>query len=211
MPTIPAATLATGASIVCTGSHTITQGDLDAGSFLDTGNATSTETNAPPTPDTVNATQTTTLGLTKADNLNPAKYDHVGQVVSYTLTAKNNGNVTLHNVSVSDRQAIRRNTSTGTIPDATLAPGESIVCTGSHTITQGDLDAGSFLDTGNATSTETNAPSTPDTVTVTQTSTLSLHDALQIYPAKYDHVGQVVCYTLTAKNNVNVTLHNASV
>ena len=42
MPAIPA-TLAPGALDDCTGTHTITQADLDAGSFNDTASATSTE------------------------------------------------------------------------------------------------------------------------------------------------------------------------
>ena len=88
------------------------------------------------------------LGLTKTDDLNPAKYDHVGQVVTYTLTAKNTGNMTLHNVTVSRHAGARRLlVHCRTIPVATLAPGASVVCTGTHTITQADLDAGSFMDT----------------------------------------------------------------
>ena len=56
--------------------------------------------NAPNADDTVLGLKTNALSLTKTDNLNPAKYDHVGQVVTYTLTAKNTGNMTLHNVTV---------------------------------------------------------------------------------------------------------------
>ena len=109
-------------------------------------------------------TQNNVLGLTKTDNLNPAKYDHVGQVVTYTLTATNNGNTTLHNVSVSDSPALDGFSCTPSVPAASLAPGASIVCTGSHTITQADLNAGSFTDTASATSTEKNAPDAKDTV-----------------------------------------------
>src|SRR4051812_35571492 len=88
----------------------------------------------------------------------PGLYDHVGQVVGYTLTATNTGNVTLHNVSVSDNPALTGLSCTPSIPVASLAPGGSVICTGSHAITQGDLDAGSFLDTASATSTEATAP-----------------------------------------------------
>src|SRR5258707_12494558 len=118
---------------------------------------------------TVTAAPNAKLGLTKTDNLNPAKYDHVGQIITYTLTATNTGTVTLHNVTVSDNPALTGFGCTPTVPAASLAPGAAIVCTGTHSITQADLDAGSFLDTASATSTETNAPDPKDTVTAAST------------------------------------------
>ena len=153
-PTIPAASLASGASITCTGNHTITQADLDNGSFKDTASASSKEATAPTAEDTVTAEQKAKLGLTKTDNLNPAKYNKVGQVVKYTITATNEGNTTLHEVTVSDSPALEGFSCTPAIPAASLAPGASITCTGNHTITQEDLNKGSFKDTASATSKE---------------------------------------------------------
>src|SRR5262249_22264631 len=144
-PAIPVASLAPGASIVCTGTHTITQGDLDAGKFVDTASAASTEAKAPDANDTILAAPNPKLGLTKTDDLNPAKYDHVGQVVKYTLTATNTGNITLTPVPLTADPLLGCSACPPAIP-ATLAPGASVVCTGTHTITQGDLDAGSFKD-----------------------------------------------------------------
>ena len=41
--------------------------------------------------------------MTKKDNLNPLKFETVGQVVTYTITATNeSAHVTLQNVTVSD-------------------------------------------------------------------------------------------------------------
>ena len=211
LPTIPVATLAPGASVVCTGTHAITQADLDAGSFTDTGHATSTQVDAPDAPDTIQAAQSAVLALTKTDNLNPANYDTVGQVVTYTLTATNTGNITLHNVTVSDTPALDRFTCLPAIPVAALAPTESITCTGTHAITQADLDAGSFADTGHATSTEVDAPDAPDTIEAAQSAVLALTKTDDLNPANYDTVGQVVTYTLTATNTGNVTLHDVTV
>ncbi len=210
-PASPVATLAANATVVCTGTHTITQADLDAGTFTDTGSAVSNETTAPDAPDTITAMQTPTLTLSKTDNLNPAKYTTVGQVVSYTLTATNTGNVTLHNVTVTDSPALSGYSCTPASPVASLAPGGTVVCTGTHAITQADLDAGSFTDTGTADSDETSPVMTPDTVTATQTPTLALTKTDNLNPAKYTTVGQVVSYTLTATNTGNVTLHNVTV
>ena len=122
IPTIPASELAPGKSIVCTGTHTITQEDLNNGSFKDTANASSKEAEAPPAEDTIKAEQKPKLGVTKTDNLNPAKYNKVGQVVKYTLTATNEGNITLHNVTVSDTPALEGFNCTPAIPAANSLP-----------------------------------------------------------------------------------------
>src|SRR6185503_20194198 len=111
-------------------------------------------------------------------------YTTVGQIVKYTLTAKNTGNTTLHNVTVSDTPALTGFSCTPA-NGATLAPNASIVCTGTHSITQADIDAGSFTDTGHATSTEATALDATDTVFGTKTSTLSLTKADDLNPAKY--------------------------
>jgi uncharacterized repeat protein (TIGR01451 family) len=96
---------------------------------------------------TTPGTQTLTLGITKTDNLNPNQYSAVGQVVTYTIVATNTGNVTLHNVTVTDTPALTGFSCSPTIPVANLAPGASITCTGTHSITAGDLSSGSFKDT----------------------------------------------------------------
>src|SRR5262249_46079259 len=162
-PAVPAATLAPNAQIVCTGSHTVTQADLDAGSFSDTGSATSNETSPATTAtNTGNANQIKSLTVTTTDSINGGTYSQPGQVVTYTLTATNAGNITLHNVTLSDNPALDG----FSCAPATLAPGSALTCTGSHTITLGDLQAGTFSDTASATSTETpTATTAPDTIT----------------------------------------------
>src|SRR5947207_6380069 len=77
-----------------------------------------------------------------------------GQVVNYTLTATNTGNTTQHNVTVSDSPALAGFSCTPSIPVATFAPGATIVCTGSHTITQDGMDTGLYNDHGVVTNTE---------------------------------------------------------
>jgi hypothetical protein len=157
--------LAPGASMTCTASHTITQADLDAGSFYnqacvdDGAGGAASKCADVTTPGTKNAV----LTLTKTDDLNPDLYD-VGDVVTYTITATNDGNVTLHNVTVSDAPTLDGFDCTPDLPVASLAPGDSVVCTGTHTMTQEDLSAGSFKDTASATSTEDSAPDAEDTV-----------------------------------------------
>src|SRR4029077_6469205 len=169
------------------------------------------ETSAPNAEDTIFAEKSSKLGLSKSDNLNPAKYSKVCQEVEYTRTATNEGNTTLHNVEVSDSPTLEGFKCTPTSPAAELAPGKSIVCTGIHKITQADLDNGSFKDTASAKSTETSAPNAEDTIFAEKSSKLGLSKSDNLNPAKYSKVGQEVEYTLTATNEGNTTLHNVEV
>jgi outer membrane autotransporter protein/uncharacterized repeat protein (TIGR01451 family) len=76
-----------------------------------------------------------------------------GDRLDYSVTATNNGNVTLHNVVVSDDHFAATQTC------ATLAPNATCVLTGSYVVTAADTTAGSVTNTGSATSTEATAPS----------------------------------------------------
>ncbi len=203
--------LAPGKSITCTGTHTITQEDLNNGSFKDTASASSKEAKRRQPKTRSKPNRNRSSGLTKTDNLNPAKYNKVGQVVTYTLTATNEGNITLHEVTVSDSPALEGFKCTPAIPVAELAPGKSVTCTGTHTITQEDLNNGSFKDTGSASQQRGQAPPAEDTITAEQKPKLGLTKTDNLKPAKYNKVGQVVTYTLTATNEGNITLHEVTV
>jgi hypothetical protein len=132
--------------------------------------------------------------------------------VKYTLTATNEGNTTLHNVSVSDSPSLEGFSCTPSIPVAELAPGDSVTCTGNHTITQADLDNGSFKDTGSATSKETTAPPAENTITAEQKHTLVVEKEQEIKgsgtgPTKGKlgaKVGETVDYLIKVTNTGNV-------
>ena len=70
----------------------------------------------------------------------PGDRADVGDKVDYTLTAANVGNVTLTGVSIVDPK-LGALACTPAQP-ATLAPGAELVCTGSYTLTQADLNGG---------------------------------------------------------------------
>jgi hypothetical protein len=63
-----------------------------------------------------------------------------GQVVPYSYLVSNTGNVSLTGITVTDDKV-----TTVTCPGTTLAPSASMTCTGSHTVTQAELDAGGNL------------------------------------------------------------------
>src|SRR4029079_14715397 len=134
--------LAPNDTMTCTASHTITQADLDAGSFYNQACADDGD-GAGKVCDDVTTPGTKNPHLTIDKNATETGFSKLGDVIHYSITATNDGNVTLSNVTVTDSQVSNLSCSPSN-PVASLAPGASITCTASHTISQGDLDLGSF-------------------------------------------------------------------
>lgn len=137
----PAADVAPGATVVCTGTYTATQADIDAGSVTNTATATAaTITGAALLPVTSN---TLVIPVERRSSLTVVKatpvtvVSAVGQQVPFTFTVTNGGNTTLSGIVVSDAKV-----PSVTCPATTLAPGRSMVCTASYTVTQADATAG---------------------------------------------------------------------
>src|SRR5436190_7660413 len=124
----------------CTASHTFTQADIDAGHYANTAcvddGAGRAATAFPYT--TLLRSQTPHLSITKVAT--EPNYSAVGDVIHYTIVATNNGNTTLNNVDVTDPN-VSNLTCTPTTPAADLAPGGTINCTATHTVTQAINDA----------------------------------------------------------------------
>ena len=142
LPSNPVASLAPGAEINCTASHTITQADIDAGSFANTACVNDGAGGATEACDTTTTTGDKDPELTIVKLDDGEKYD-VGDVINYTIQVTNTGNVTLDGVVVTDPNAENLVCVPAT-PVDDFAPGDVINCTASHTATQADLDAGSY-------------------------------------------------------------------
>jgi hypothetical protein len=83
-------------------------------------------------------------------------------VISYSYLVTNSGNVTLSGpFTVSDN----RTTNESCPATATLAPGASIPCTSSYTITQADINSGSVTNIASATNGAVTSPTDTETVT----------------------------------------------
>ena len=79
-------------------------------------------------------------------------YTQVGQVITYTFTVTNTGNQTLFNLNVSDPlPGLSAISCPGGNPIASLAPGASVQCTATYTITQADIDTGSVTNVASVT------------------------------------------------------------
>ena len=93
---------------------------------------------------------------------------HLGSVIPYQFVVTNSGLETLTGLTISDPLITNVTCPTTTIDPAPL-PTSTVVCTGSHTVTQADLDAGQVVNTAMATGNPpsgTPVQSNPSTVTV---------------------------------------------
>uniref|UniRef100_UPI003A93DC9D DUF7507 domain-containing protein n=1 Tax=Joostella sp. TaxID=2231138 RepID=UPI003A93DC9D len=155
-------TLNPGAVGSRTVSYTITQADVDAGRITNTATATGQDPNGDDVTavsNNSNGTGPTVVEITKDAEIqliktsvvvdkNGSGVDDVGDVIEYTFTVTNVGNVTITIISISD--ATLGITNLGLSP-STLAPGEIGVATAEYTIKQSDIDAGQVVNTATAT------------------------------------------------------------
>ena len=127
----------------------------------------------------------------------------MGDAIQYQVVVKNTGNVTLHNVTLSD--TLTALSCTPAAPVASLAPNATITCTGTYLVTQGDLDAGTVNNTATADSDETAPSSDSETATASKTPTLSI-DKTITSGGSDSQVGDAIQYQVVVKNTGNVTL-----
>jgi uncharacterized repeat protein (TIGR01451 family)/LPXTG-motif cell wall-anchored protein len=204
-------TLGPGTSMTCTGSHTVTQADVDAGEVVNTATVVGTPPSGQPiTP--VSSNQIT-IGVAQIQSLSILKTSTtttlpaVGAAIPYEFLVTNTGNVTMDDVAVTDP-----NTDGISCPVPTLAPGAEMVCTGAHTVTQGDINNGAVVNTATVVGTPPDntpirpLPSNELTITGTQNPGLSIVKASST--TTISTVGQTVPYTFTVTNSGNVTLHD---
>ncbi|NBO90856.1 MAG: hypothetical protein EBV06_00840 [Planctomycetia bacterium] len=152
------------------------------------------------------------------DDTNGNGLPDVGEMVHYTFTVTNTGNVTLKSVTVADTVG-GVTVSGGSI--VSLAPGavDSTTFTGTYSLTQSDIDAGKFYNLAKANGT----PPSGDPVSGTDDETVTLPQKLAIDLVKYvngddaNTAPGVILSPIDAKTNVtfryamtnkgNVNLH----
>ncbi|WP_107452485.1 GEVED domain-containing protein [Streptomyces sp. TLI_053] len=216
-----AKSLAPGAQVLCTATHTVTQDDADRGTVRNTATATGTPpgggtpVTGPPSSVTVPHESRPAMVLEK--KAEPATVTKAGERITYTFTVTNTGNITLTGVHPVES----RFTGTGKRPpiacppgSGELRPGQQLVCSTSYTATQADIDAGSISNTATATGTPpgggTPVTSPPDTVTVTAPHHPALDLVKTADPASAA-AGATVTYRFTLTNTGNVTIEHIAV
>lgn len=212
-------TLAPGETATAEATYIVTQADVDNGGVLNSASGTGTPPGelTPPTappvevyvpgPDPVQA-----LELFKtADTEGPVA---VGDVITYSFTATNTGNVTLDDVTIADELP---GLEWVTGPNVgSLAPGESATGTATYVVTQADVNAGGVTNSATATGTppgELVPPTVPSNeVTVPG---VDLEPGLIITksaePASGVVLGETITYTFVVGNTGNVTLTDVTI
>lgn len=210
-------TLAVGADMTCTGTRNgITQAELDAGQVVNTAtasfpydnNGTVTVITSDAATATVPATAAPDVALTKAG---PATFSLLGEMLTYTFTVNNPGNVTLTTATVTDPL----------IPALScvltdITPGSSKSCTGTYNVTQPNMDAETIPNTATVSAQPVQGLQQSDTATSTanlvpgagtKTATITKEADRAVFAA----VGEQITYTFAVENTGTQTLSNLTV
>ena len=182
-------------------TYTSTQADIDAGRNLV--NTISIVTAEIPGP--ITASANTPVGgipsVSIAKNAAENGYSAVGNILHYSIVIRNTGSITLTNVNVTDPLTGLNQT----IP--ILAPGENRTYNTTHTVNQIDLNSGSVVNTATAQFTHsgrTYRETAGRTVRANQEPELEI--VKHALSSTYSNAGEVIRYTVTVRNNGNVTL-----
>ncbi|MCR4269493.1 hypothetical protein NUU27_25260, partial [Nitratireductor sp. ZSWI3] len=234
-----AGTLQVGETATYTATYTLTQEDIDAGGISNqaTGVATAStgefsalsraSAGGNQEPTVVSIPRNPSYDFVKnavLDDANGNGRADAGEVINYTFTVENTGNVTLTDVAVTDSKA----TISGS-PIASLAPGtvDFVNVTGTYTVTEADLASGSVDNVASATAkdpqgNDINKQSRPpDGDPGDPTVTPTPMDADYDFVKEAEHVdangnglidaGETIAYTFTVENTGNVSLTNVVV
>ena len=216
-------TFASAATFQCTATITITQADLDAGSIQTQFNAKGSH-GSPPNVVTENATlspDATSVDRPAIDLVKSvtsgSPFARAGDKIAYSLKATNTGNLTLTNVTINDPLLggkLTNCTPSDQNPGPTLAPGASVTCTATYTVTQADVDAGKVDNTATTKGTPPRGlPDVTDTdsKSVPGNSPAAIDLVKKADPTTYTAAGQKITYTLVATNTGAVTLSNVTI
>jgi uncharacterized repeat protein (TIGR01451 family) len=214
------------------GSYVVQQADIDNGGVvanpaltLDNTATVTTDQGAGGTDSaSVLVEQNPSLVLAKAATVPGDTADAAGEVISYSITVTNNGNMTLSNVEVIDPSVSNLDdvdldnddvNDGDTNLDGNLNIGETWQYTATHVVTQAEMDAGGTIDNSASVTTGQGA-SANDTasIVVEQNAGVTL-DKAGVFVDEDDDgfadVGEHINYTFTITNTGNVTLHEVNV
>ncbi|QOC23909.1 DUF11 domain-containing protein [Wenzhouxiangella sp. AB-CW3] len=214
VPTQPA-TLQPGDTLICDATYSVSQEDIDNGEFINLASVTGT---APDDSEVGDQDDATAPGPVAGPSLVVLKQANTGgpialdDVIEYTITVTNNGNVTLTEVEVED-SLIDIECSPET--PLTLAPTEQTICTGSYTVNQADIDAGEEivnLATATGVDPESEVVEDDDEVAVP---VVDASPAIELIKEADTEgpvfINDVIEYTITVTNIGNVTLTDVDV
>lgn len=145
------------------------------------------------------------IQIVKTANID--SFAQIGVEVLFTKTVTNTGNVTLHDLTITDPLVGLTQLGCDT---TTLLPGQVTQCRGRYVTSQADLDAGSIRNQAHAAALDPDGASVVDedslTIPAVQTPHLTMTKTASVDTVSA--VGQVITYTVVATNDGNVSLGN---
>jgi len=213
-----ATTLDPDASTTCTATYVVSQADVDAGSITNTATASGTDPKDQPVTSnesfvTIDADQRPDISLVKSADPS-TELPVVGDDVTYSFVIHNTGNVTLHDVGLTEDAFSGAGAMSafdcGGV--TTLAPGTQVICTATYTVQQADADAGTLTNTATVTGTTPTDGHVADTDSAQVPATPD--PALSLLKSADQTVlveGVTVTYSFLVTNTGNVTIHNVAI
>ena len=208
-------TLAPAETMTCTATYTITQADVDTGQIDNIGVVTGTPPNGPNVTDNdpLSEPLAQNPGIAIIKSSNATGTNVMGDTITYTYSVENIGNVILANVTVTDNHAGLSAISCTPAQGSTLAPGATMTCTATYTITQADVDAGQIDNIGVVTGTPPNGTDVTDNDPLSEP--LAQSPQLGIVKSEVSSgpylVGDTINYSIIVTNTGNITLTNVTV
>jgi len=209
--TLEQTVLAPGESTTGTAQYTVTQEDVDQGHVYNKAETTGTPPGdiEPPKDEDdedIPGIQEPGITLEKVADLKTYK---LGDLITYTFTVTNTGNVTLTDVTVTDPMFPEGITLEQTV----LAPGESTTGMAEYTVTQEDIDQGHVYNKAETTGTppgDNEPPKDEDDEDIPGIQEPGI-ELKKVADKKVYKLGDVITYTFTVTNTGNVTLTDVTV
>ena len=211
------ASLASGAQVEIKAEHVVTEKDILAGTVGNTATVKwdNTERNVTAKSDDIEKPNSA-LKVVKETTSEPknGKTYALGEEIKYTITVTNTGNLTTTDIEVTDSLSTNEGKVIGTI--ASLAPDESKTFNFTYTVTEQDILNGKVL---NSAAAKGNTPdgNKPEGEGEKEDDTDDIDTTLEVVktsnkkPDETAKLGEVILYTITVKNNGNVTYYNVKV
>ena len=197
-----------------TATHTVTQAEMNAGDDL-VNVATADTDQTDPEDDDATTTVDQNPDADHRQGLRAeSSVDAAGEMINYTITVDNTGNVDLTNVVVTDAFADAGSLTlvSGDDGDGVLETTETWHYTATHTVTQAEMNAGDDLVNVAMADTDQTDPEDDDaTTTVDQNPDLTIIKDAVVADGHADHAGDIIHYTITVDNTGNVDLTNVVV
>lgn len=217
-----AASMLPGERVVCTASYTLTQTDADQSQLTNTATATGTPPSSaggpvtsPPSTATVTVAENPALELVKTAS--PLQATTAGETITYSFAVRNTGDATVSGIGIAEGAF----SGTGPAPvvtcpagAASLAPGATVTCTGTYTVTQADADAGRI---DNSATADGRSPAGASVVSDESSNTVPIIASPAVTLQKTASVGnvtaagQIITYSFLVTNTGNVTLHSSDI